>query len=378
MTDHQYDPPFGVYIHVPFCAARCGYCDFNTYVTRNHAVQQKFVEAALLELPMARAEIGERAVTTVFFGGGTPTLLGEQALLRLLDGVSDTFGLAPDAEVTTEANPESVNLPMLAALRRGGFTRISLGMQSAAAHVLRTLDRQHTPGRAVAAAAEAHQAGFEHVSLDLIYGTPGESDSDWERTLDAALSAGPDHISAYALTVEPGTALASAVRVGATAAPDDGEQARRFRFADERLSDAGLEWYELSSWAAAEDARCQHNLGYWRSHDWWGIGPGAHSHVGVERWWNVLRPADYARRLRDGDSPAAGRESLGEQELALEAVMLGLRERRGIALSLLSAVGAQAARQQEALGRVELADDRVALTLEGRLFADAVIRELSA
>jgi oxygen-independent coproporphyrinogen-3 oxidase len=371
------EPPFGVYIHVPFCTARCGYCDFNTYVARSPGVQHEFVAAALLELRMARAELGERPVETVFIGGGTPTLLGAQALLRLLAGVTDTFGLAAGAEVTTEANPESVDPVMLAALRRGGFTRISLGMQSATEHVLRTLDRLHTPGRAVAAAAEAREAGFAHVSLDLIYGTPGETDAEWERTLDAALSAGTDHISAYALTVEPGTALAAAVGRGALPAPDDDAQARRFRLADERMGDAGLHWYELSSWAATEAAQCRHNIGYWRSHDWWGVGPGAHSHVDGVRWWNVLRPGDYAQRLREGASPAAGRESLGERELALEAVMLGLRERRGIALSSLSDAGARAADEQMALGRLEIIGDRASLTREGRLFADAVIRELS-
>jgi oxygen-independent coproporphyrinogen-3 oxidase len=369
--------PLGIYIHVPFCAARCGYCDFNTYVARSPGVQEEFVAAALLELRMARAEVGDRAAATVFMGGGTPTLLGEQALLRLLEGVSDTFGLADGAEVTSEANPESVDPAMLAALRRGGFTRISLGMQSATAHVLRTLDRLHTPGRAVAAATEAREAGFPHVSLDLIYGTPGETDAEWERTLDAALSAGTDHISAYALTVEPGTALAAAVGRGALPAPDDDAQARRFRLADERLGAAGLDWYELSSWAATDAAQCRHNIGYWRSHDWWGIGPGAHSHLGGVRWWNVLRPGEYAQRLREGESPAAGRETLGERELALEAVMLGLRERRGIALASLSDAGTRAAREQVELGRLEIAGGRAALTREGRLFADAVIRALT-
>lgn len=376
MSDQEH--PFGIYIHVPFCAARCGYCDFNTYIGSGPEVQQGFVAAALAELALARAELGARTVQTVFFGGGTPSLLGEQPLLRLLEGVTDCFALAPGAEVTTEANPESVDPAMLSALRGGGFTRISLGMQSASAHVLRALDRQHTSGRAVAAAREAREAGFGRVSLDLIYGASGESDADWEETLEAALSAEPDHISAYALTVEPGTALAAAVARGATPAPDDDAQARRFRLADERLSAAGLQWYELSSWSADEAARCHHNLGYWRSHDWWGIGPGAHSHVGGVRWWNVRRPADYARRLAKGASPAAAREVLDEEELALEAVMLGLRERRGIALSSLSQDGAHAARQQESLGRVEIADGRVTLTLEGRLFADAVTRELSA
>ncbi|HEX4109499.1 MAG TPA: radical SAM family heme chaperone HemW [Solirubrobacteraceae bacterium] len=371
------EPPFGVYIHVPFCAARCGYCDFNTYVPEGRGQQHEFVDAALLELRRAHAELGERPVSTVFIGGGTPTLLGAKALLRLLAGVADTFGLDAEAEVTTEANPESVDPEMLLALRRGGFTRVSLGMQSAAPHVLRTLDRVHTPGRAVAAAIEAREAGFRHVSLDLIYGTPGETDADWERTLDAALSAEPDHVSAYGLIVEPGTALAAAVRRGTMRAPEDGDQARRFRRADQRLQAAGLDWYELCSWAASEEAHCRHNIGYWRSHDWWGIGPGAHSHVGGVRWWNVLRPADYAQRLREGHEPVAGREVLTAEERALEAVMLGLRLREGLALSSLTTAGALAAEDQAILGRVVIADGRVQLTREGRLFADAVARELS-
>ena len=370
--------PLGLYVHVPFCAARCGYCDFNTYVPRGPGQQSEFVDAALSELRSARAELGDRSVATVFFGGGTPTLLGSGELLRLLEGIGDTFRLAADVEVTTEANPESVDPQMLRALRRGGFTRVSIGMQSAAPHVLRTLDRVHTPGRAAAAAVEARTAGFEHVSLDLIYGTPGESDADWEQTLEAALETEPDHVSAYALTVETGTAMAAAVARGALAAPDDGDQARRFTYADERLHTAGFEWYELSSWAASADARCRHNIGYWRSYDWWGIGPGAHSHVAGVRWWNVLLPAAYAARLRDGRSPAAGREVLTGEQLALEAVMLGLRQREGLALSVLSADGTRALERELAQRRVTVADGRVQLTRRGRLFADAVVRELSA
>jgi putative oxygen-independent coproporphyrinogen III oxidase len=371
------DPPFGIYIHVPFCAARCGYCDFNTYVPDGHAQQHEFVQAALSELRHARAELGDRPASTVFIGGGTPTLLGADGLLALLAGVADTFGLAGGAEVTTEANPESVNDAMFRALLRGGFTRVSLGMQSAASHVLRTLDRVHTPGRAIAAAREARAAGFQHVSLDLIYGTPGETDGDWERSLEAALSAEPDHVSAYALAVEPGTALAAAVRRGTTPSPDDGDQARRFVHADERLQSAGLQWYELSSWARSEDARCRHNVGYWRSHDWWGIGPGAHSHVGGVRWWNVRHPAAYARRLREGRAPAAGREILTAEQRALESVMLGLRLRGGLPLSSLSEPALSAAADQAARGRVVIAGGRIELTRDGRLFADAVVRELS-
>jgi putative oxygen-independent coproporphyrinogen III oxidase len=374
----QTESPFGIYIHVPFCAARCGYCDFNTYVPEGAGQQLEFVQAALLEMRQARAQVGDRTVNTVFIGGGTPTLLGADDLLQLLTAVGDTFSMAPDAEVTTEANPESVNGSMLRELRNGGFTRLSLGMQSAAPHVLRTLDRVHTPGRAVAAALEARAAGFEHVSLDLIYGTPGETDADWDQTLEAALSAEPDHISAYALTVEPGTALAAAVRRGTTPAPDDGDQARRFIQADERLHEAGYEWYEVASWALDDAAHCRHNLGYWRSRDWWGIGPGAHSHVGGVRWWNVRRPAGYAQRLHDGQSPAAEREVLTREEKALEAVLLGLRMREGLGLDSLSKGGVSALETELIGGRVIVADGRVRLTRQGRLFADAVARELSA
>ena len=370
--------PFGIYIHVPFCAARCGYCDFNTYVPRSVGQQDGFVQAALLELRQARAEIGDRAASTVFIGGGTPTLLGAEGLLRLLDGVADTFGLTSDAEVTTEANPESVDAVMLRALRAGGFTRASLGMQSAVPHVLRTLDRVHTPGRAVAAAAEAREAGFAHVSLDLIYGTPGETDADWERSLDAVLSAETDHVSVYGLTVEPGTALAARVRDGRLPAPDDEAQARRYLRADERLSAGGLHWYELSSWARTPGDRCRHNIGYWRSDDWWGVGPGAHSHVAGVRWWNVRRPADYAARLRDGLSPAADREVLTGEQRALEAVMLGLRVREGLPMDSLSEHGVSAAQDALCAGQVVIRDGRVQLTGAGRLFANALARQLSA
>jgi oxygen-independent coproporphyrinogen-3 oxidase len=369
-------PPLGIYIHVPFCAARCGYCDFNTYVPNRAGESSDYLEAALHEIDYARAELGDRTVSTVFIGGGTPTLLGTD-LLQLLDRVGEAFGLAADAEVTTEANPESTDLRLLQALRAGGFTRISLGMQSATPHVLRTLDRMHTPGRASAAAHEAREAGFEHVSLDLIYGTPGESDADWSQTLEAAVKAEPDHISAYALTVERGTAMSRAVRSGSLAAPDDGEQARRYVYADELLSEHGFEWYELSSWATSPAARCHHNIGYWRSYDWWGVGPGAHSHVGGVRWWNVLRPAAYAKALGEGRSPAAGREVLNPDELALENVLLGLRERGGLALSALSPAGEQALELELSRHRVIIVDGSVQLTRKGRLFADAVVRELS-
>jgi putative oxygen-independent coproporphyrinogen III oxidase len=368
--------PLGIYLHVPFCATRCGYCDFNTYVPDGAGQPSEFVAAALAELAMARRELGDRPVSTVFIGGGTPTLLGSSELLALLDGVRTQFPLEPDVEITTEANPESSDLALFQALRAGGFTRVSVGMQSAVSHVLRTLDRVHTPGRAIAAAREAREAGFDHVSLDLMYGTPGESDADWALSLDAALSAEPDHISTYALTVEPGTALAAAVRRGTLPAPDDGHQARRFALADERLSAAGFHWYEIASWARTEAAHCRHNIGYWTSADWWGIGPGAHSHVSGVRWWNLRRPAAYSARLRQGLSPAAGREALSPPERTTEAVLLGLRTREGLDVSLLDGSGRRAAELQAARGRAVIVENRVRLTLEGRLFADAVALEL--
>jgi oxygen-independent coproporphyrinogen-3 oxidase len=314
----------------------------------------------------------------VFFGGGTPTMLDPELLAALLDEIRAALGLEDGAEVTVEANPETVEPRMLGVLRAAGFTRISLGMQSARAHVLSALERRHTPGRAVAAATQARDAGFDHVSLDLIYGTPGETAIDWAASLDAAIGAGVDHLSAYGLTVQPGTRLHARVRAGTRRAPDDDVLARRYRAADALLADAGLGWYEISNWAADADARCRHNLGYWRSQNWWGVGPGAHSHVGGVRWWNVLRPRPYAERLAAGRSPAAGRERLGDAQRRTERIMLELRLADGLVLDPDDGAAAAAARQADA-GRLDagaLAGGRAVLTLDGRLVGDAVARAL--
>jgi putative oxygen-independent coproporphyrinogen III oxidase len=372
--------PLAVYVHVPFCASICGYCDFNRVVPGSGDDLAAYVRAALAEVRLARRVLGDGApeVETVFFGGGTPTLLPPDLLAAILDEIRAAFGLAPGAEVTVECNPETAEPGMLRALRTAGFTRISLGMQSAQRHVLAALDRRHTPGRAVAAAAQAREAGFEHVSLDLIYGTPGETDADWEASLAAALGAGVDHLSAYGLTVEPGTRLHARVRAGALRAPDDDAMARRYRTADALIADAGLRWYEISNWAAGDGARCRHNLAYWRSASWWGVGPGAHSHVGGVRWWNVLRPRTYAERLADGVSPAAGRERLTAAERRTERIMLELRLAEGLALGDDERV-ATAAAGEAAAGRLDpaaLDAGRAVLTLDGRLMGDAVARAL--
>jgi putative oxygen-independent coproporphyrinogen III oxidase len=370
---------FGVYVHVPFCASRCGYCDFNTYTPDEGVVRDGYVDAVLAELARAAAVVTPPRVDTVFVGGGTPTLLPARELGRLLDAVDRTWGLAAGAEVTTEANPESVDPAALRDLRVAGYTRISLGMQSAAPHVLAVLDRRHTAGRAVAAAAEAREAGFAHVNLDLIYGTPGERPEDFAASLAAAVEAGVDHVSAYSLIVEDGTRLAARIRRGDLPYPDDDVAADRYLAAEQALSAAGFGWYEVSNWARDPAARCRHNLLYWTGGDWWGLGPGSHSHAAGVRWWNVRHPAAYTAALERGDWPAQAREVLDAGDRYTEDVMLRLRLAEGLALDRLDAGGRAGAGRAAADGLLDpaaLAAGRAVLTLRGRLLADAVVRDL--
>lgn len=382
------DRPLGFYLHVPYCATRCGYCDFNTYTATELrgsggvlASRDNYAETLVDEIRLARKVLGDdpRQVRTVFVGGGTPTLLAAGDLVRMLGAIRDEFGLADDAEITTEANPESVGPAYLAALREGGFNRISFGMQSAKQHVLKVLDRTHTPGRPEECVAEARAAGFEHVNLDLIYGTPGESDDDWRESLAAAVGAGPDHVSAYALIVEEGTGLARRIRRGEVPMTDDDEHADRYLIADAVLAEAGFSWYEVSNWATSEAARCLHNELYWRGADWWGAGPGAHSHMGGVRWWNVKHPGAYAAALAEGRSPGAGREILSAEDRRVERVLLELRLSSGCELSLLGPDGLAASRRALTDGLLEpdpYEEGRAVLTLRGRLLADAVVRDL--
>jgi len=370
--------PFGVYVHVPFCATRCGYCDFNTYTAQelgSAASPQSWMEGLRAELDLAAAVLGTAPTAdTVFVGGGTPSLLGADGLSAVLEAVRGSFGLSPGAEVTTESNPESTSPAFFAGIRGAGFTRVSLGMQSAAAHVLRVLDRTHTPGRPVAAAREARAAGFDHVNLDLIYGTPGETDADLAGSLAAVLDAGVDHVSAYALIVEDGTAMARRVRRGELPMPDDDVLADRYEQLDAGLRKAGLDWYEVSNWAADDDARCRHNLGYWDGGDWWGAGPGAHSHVGGMRWWNVKAPAKYSSLLAAGASPAVGREVLTPEEQHTERVMLTARLRSGLPVAELDSGELAAGQTAVRDGLLTEHGDRLVLTARGRLLADAVVR----
>ena len=380
--------PFGIYLHVPFCTVRCGYCDFNTYTATElgpvggakGASVATFVDAAIAELDLADEVLGAAPpVSTVFVGGGTPTLLPPEDLVRFLDAVRARWGLAPDAEVTTEANPDSVTADSLRTLAEGGFTRVSLGMQSAVPEVLSTLDRTHDPVNVARAVTAARSAGLA-VSLDLIYGTPGETLDQWRASLETALSLEPDHLSAYALTVEDGTKLAARVRRGELPTPTGDDEADKYELADELLAAAGYDWYEISNWSRTEAGRCRHNEAYWRSDDWWGVGPGAHSHVAGVRWWNVKHPAAWAARLTEG-SPAAAREVLTDEQRTDEDVLLGVRLREGLPTERLTPDGRRAVAGLVADGLVDgrsAVAGRVVLTRRGRLLADTVVHQLIA
>lgn len=385
VTEGWADRDFGVYVHVPFCRVRCGYCDFNTYTADEvrGVKQSDYAGQAVAEIErageiLAATGAPNRPVSTVFFGGGTPTLLPIGQLAQLLRTVREVWGLAPDAEITTEANPDSVGPDALAELAAAGFTRVSFGMQSAVPRVLATLERTHEPERIPLVVEWARAAGLQ-VSLDLIYGTPGETLDDWRTSLDVALAQHPDHLSAYALIVEQGTKLARQIARGQVAQPDDDLQADMYELADRMLAEAGYDWYELSNWATDTVTRSRHNLSYWTGQDWWGVGPGAHSHVGGVRWWNVKHPAAYAERIAAGVSPAAGRETLDEATRRTETVLLTSRVSEGLPIHELELSGRSAVAgliADELIdGRAAL-NGRVVLTLRGRLLADAVVRRL--
>jgi oxygen-independent coproporphyrinogen-3 oxidase len=396
---------FSVYVHVPFCRVRCGYCDFNTYtlpelgetqadrpgpdvpgttptaLSRLTGLTADFVRAAHDELALASGVLGAGrppAVSTVFFGGGTPTMLPPEVLGDLLHGIRDRWGLSPEAEVTTEANPDTLTHGVAQTLAARGFTRVSIGMQSAVPHVLRTLDRTHDPANVETAVAAARAAGLQ-VSLDLIYGTPGESLEDWRRSLEAVVALEPDHVSAYALVVEEGTKLAAQVRRGQVPAPSDDDEADKYELADDALTAAGYDWYEISNWSRGAGRECAHNLAYWRGGDWWGVGPGAHSHVGGVRWWNVKHPRAYAERLAAGLSPAHARERLADDQRHDETVLLRSRLAEGLPTAVLTEGGRHQVAGLIADGLVEgraAVGGRIVLTRRGRLLADTVVHRL--
>ena len=385
---------FGVYVHVPYCRVRCGYCDYNTYTSRelggagtdglrdypDHAV----AEIKFAHKMMQAANIPPRPAATVFFGGGTPTLLGPDGMAKILGAIRDTWGLAADAEVTTETNPDSVSAADLVALAAAGFTRVSVGMQSGVEHVLATLERTHKPSNVPTVVAAARAAGLA-ASVDLIYGTPGETMADWCTSLETALALNLDHVSAYALSIEPGTRLARRVARGELPEVDDDDLAAKYERADEVLTSAGLNWYEISNWARPGH-ESRHNLGYWTGAYWWGIGPGAHSGFGSAtpgggiRFWNVKHPRKYAQRIQAGDSPTAEWEYPDQAAALLEQVMLGIRLPQGLDLAVLPERGRRGLAGLIADGLLDgraALKGRAVLTLRGRLLADTVVHDLT-
>ncbi|MGL4831204.1 MAG: radical SAM family heme chaperone HemW [Propionibacteriaceae bacterium] len=372
--------PLSAYLHVPFCTSRCGYCDFNTYAPGElgaDSLVEPYVDAVTAEIALSGEILAGQptGIGTIFVGGGTPSLLPLAAHERWLISLEETFGLLPGAEISTEANPESVEPSYLAGLRQLGYTRLSLGLQSLKPHVLATLERTHSPRRALDAVGWAQDAGFDHLNLDLIYGTPGESLADWQATLEAVVETAVDHVSAYALIVETGTRLAAQIRRGQLPMTDDDDLADKYELAEAILTDHGFVNYETSNWAKP-GGECQHNLAYWHSGSWWGYGAGAHSHVGGLRWWNVKHPGRYIARLADRVSPGLAGETLTAQQRRVERVLLELRLADGLPLEVLSASEQGRVANIVATGLGEVTDDRLRLTRAGRLLADAVIRDL--
>ena len=373
--------PLSFYIHVPYCVKRCGYCDFNTYTPNElqgdlTADSKGYIDQLISESEIAKSKI-QGEIQTIFIGGGTPTLLEPQEFDRLLRHLKQNFGFAPDIEITIEANPDSVNLEKLKELRAIGINRISFGMQSSVSHVLKVLDRTHNPENVAKAVTDAQRAGFSEINLDLIYGTPGESVADWRNSIATVLALPITHISAYALILEEGTKLANQVKRGEYQVPDDGETAEKYLIADKEFSAHGFNWYELSNWAKP-GSECRHNLTYWRGDNWWGLGPGAHSHINGERFWNAKHPSSYAKSLAEG-SAVAGSETLSAEEKESERIMLEIRLPSGIQKASLKS--AQINNLTEFLDGGELnqkawSEDRIALTPKGRLVADRIVRKI--
>lgn len=360
--------PFGVYVHVPFCERRCDYCDFATWTDREHLIEE-YVDACVAEVEARYREGGHPRASSVFFGGGTPSLLEAGLLVRILDAVPRV----PDAEVTVECNPDSVDEAKLRTYRRHGVSRISLGVQSLAGHVLRALGRSHDPDNVARAVDAIRAVGFDSFNVDLVYGAAGESVADWRATVEGVLALGAPHVSAYGLTVEPGTPLERRIEAGQTAAPRDDDQAEKYAVADELLTGAGLEWYEISNWAAPGH-ECDHNRLYWGAGDYLGVGCAAHGATGGRRWWNVRTPERYVAAIGRGELPEAAGERLDGAAAADEALMLALRTREGVA-----ATPRLEARAEElvARGLLERSDGRLVLTRAGRLLATEVTLRLS-
>jgi oxygen-independent coproporphyrinogen-3 oxidase len=373
--------PLSFYIHVPYCVKRCGYCDFNTYTPSElngdlKSVSLGYIDQLIKESEIAKSRV-QSEISTIFIGGGTPTLMEPADFSRLLNHLKSNFGFKKNIEITIEANPDSVSPAKLGALRDAGINRISFGMQSSVSHVLKVLDRTHNPENVAKAVTDAKAAGFDEINLDLIYGTPGESVEDWKSSIKSALSLPITHISAYALILEDGTKLANQVKRKEYEVPDDSETAEKYLIADSEFTSRGFNWYELSNWAKP-GSECQHNIAYWKGHDWWGLGPGSHSHINGERFWNIKHPNSYAAALNEG-SPIAGSETLSDEEKESERIMLEIRMPYGIDKASLKSAQLENASQYLEGGELDKdswQSGRIALTPQGRLVADRIVRSI--
>lgn len=374
------------YIHIPYCVKRCGYCDFNTYtpselkITEGLAqISNSYIDLLLMEIKAAKVQVGQSAnVPSIFFGGGTPSLMQPDDIGRVISTIKSEFTLLPDAEITMECNPDSVTKESLAAFRAIGVNRVSFGMQSAVKHVLATLDRTHNPENLLQVTTWAKEVGFSEISVDLIYGTPGESLSDWQTSIDAALALPITHISAYALIVEEGTKLAAQIKRGEVAQVDDDLTAEKYLVADKAFTAAGFEWYELSNWAKS-GSLSKHNLAYWLGDNWWGAGPGAHSHLNGKRFWNVKHPNLYKERVLANQSPVADSEVLEELQIESERLMLSLRLPSGVdkqSLNELQLADLSSYVESGHLDQANWNQGRATLTLDGRLIADRILRQI--
>jgi oxygen-independent coproporphyrinogen-3 oxidase len=373
------------YIHIPYCVKRCGYCDFNTYTpselkiaTGLSEVSNSYIDLLLLEIKQAKAQVGSASVPSIFFGGGTPSLMEPSDIGRVITQIRQEFDLNSDAEITMECNPDTVSKENLAAFRQVGVNRVSFGMQSAVPHVLATLDRTHNPENLLQVTTWAKEVGFSEISVDLIYGTPGETLADWQKSIDAALALPITHISAYALIIEEGTKLAAQIKRGEVAPVDDDLAAEKYLLADKAFTAAGFQWYELSNWAKP-DSLSKHNLAYWLGENWWGAGPGAHSHLNGKRFWNVKHPNLYKEKIQSNLSPIADSEVLEEIQIASEKLMLSLRLPSGVEKESLNQDQISELSDYVESGHLDLLNwnqGRATLTLEGRLIADQILRQI--
>jgi oxygen-independent coproporphyrinogen-3 oxidase len=373
------------YVHIPYCVKRCGYCDFNTYTPAElqisdglSQISNSYIDLVIQEIEQARLAVGESTVPTIFFGGGTPSLMEASDIARVITKIKNSFKLSDDCEITLETNPDTVDKQKLAAFKDAGINRISIGMQSAVGHVLKTLDRTHNPQNLPQVTQWAREVGFKDISVDLIYGTPGESLSDWQVSIDAALALPINHISAYALIVEEGTKLANAIKRGEIGNVDDDLTAEKYLMADQAFSKAGFTWYELSNWSKA-NGESKHNSAYWLNQNWWGVGPGAHSHIDGKRWWNVKHPNLYKIKITNNESPVLDQEILEPIQIESERLMLSIRLPSGVSKESLSIEQLKILQPYVESGALDLNNwsaGSVSLSLNGRLIADRIVREI--